>query len=153
MNDEDKIKWILENWGKAKARAKNLEVKAKNLQYSLAAKTSVGGRGSGDGPSEQERHVVNKDEIEFDARALMWNIEAIEESVNSLKEEQRKVVQYFYFDDLTIKQILNRMMPEHEIDSKRTIRRRKQNAIKNLVDRRLTTIYHPLNNILETDNN
>ena len=146
MNDEEKIKWILENWGKAKARAKNLEVKAKNLQYSLAAKTSVGGRGSGDGPSEQERHVGKKDEIEFDARALHWNIEAIEESVSSLPEKQLRTIKGKFLKGITHETIGRRLDPPK---SRRQVFKYQKKALNNLLDRELLAVYETLKNLLE----
>ena len=146
MNDEEKIKWILQNWGKAKARAKNLEVKAKNLQYSLEAKPLVGGRGSGDGPSEQEKHVISKDEIEFDARALMWNIEAIEESVESLPEQQRQAIRGKYLDGLSLTIIGERMSPTK---AKTTVFSMKEKGIYNLSNRGILHCYEALRTLLD----
>lgn len=143
----EKIKWVLKNYGRAKARAKNLKVAAKNMEYSLQAKTAVGGgRGNGRAPSEQEKYMDNQTEMLEEADCLAWNVEAIEEAVKNLPEKERQAIEGKYFEELSYKVIGRRMEPQM---CKASVKNKRKDGVERLKGWGLVMIYKPLYNLLE----
>ena len=146
MTEKDKIKWILKNYTRAKAVGRNLKAASKNLEYSLQAKTAVGGANAGGkSPSEQEQHLDRKSELKTDAQIIQENIDAIETSVESLSRQQRTAVRCYYFEELTIPQTAREIEPTV---CERTVQNKLKNAVECLAEREMTATYEVLMELL-----
>ena len=146
MTEKDKVKWILKNYTRAKAVSRNLKAASKNIEYSLQAKTAVGGSNSGGkSPSEQEKHLDRKSELKTDAEIIKENVDAIEASVESLSRQQRTAVRCYYFDDLTIPQTAREIEPTV---CERTAQNKLEVAVENLAERRLADTFEILMELL-----
>ena len=146
MTEKEKVKWILKNYTRAKAVGRNLKAASKNIEYSLQAKTAVGGANAGGkSPSEQEKHLDRKSELKTDAEIIQENVDAIEASVESLSRQQRTAVRCYYFDDLTIPQTAREIEPTV---CERTVQNKLKNAVECLAERGMTATYEVLMELL-----
>ena len=146
MTEKEKVKWILKNYTRAKAVGRNLKAASKNIEYSLQAKTAVGGSNSGGkSPSEQEKHLDRKSELITDAEIIQENVDAIEANVESLGRQERTAVRCYYFDDLTIPQTAKEIQPSV---CERTAQNKLEIAVEKLVEWRLADSYKVLSELL-----
>ena len=145
MNNKEKVKYILSNYRKARAKGHNLIIASKS-EYSIQAKTAVGGGGqTGRSDSEQEKYISRKEDDREKGQALLELSESVRLSVESLPQKERIVVELKHFEKLT----------ENEISRKdkinrtaRQVRRIERNAIELLSDYGLSMIYEEIKEIL-----
>ena len=145
MNNKEKVKYILNNFRKAKAKGRNL-VESSKKEYSLQAKVSVrGGRQPGRSDSEQEKYISKKEENKEKGESLIELSESIDFSVKSLPQRKRIIIRLKYFEELTEKEIgkiekINR--------TPRQVRRIEEDALELLAEYGLQMIYQQLEKLL-----
>ena len=144
----EKVRWMLENKGKAKSRGQILIAKAKEMQYTTNAKVAVGGSGQGGkSDSEQERHLLDKADAMETGERLSRIAKAIETDVRELSKAKRTIIiQKTIFDGLTDKLARTRLESKPHPNTVRRIRNR---AIDELIDSGLLTLYDDLKQLLE----
>ena len=145
MDNKEKVKYILSNYRKARAKGHNL-IMASKSEYSIQAKTAVGGGGqTGRSDSEQERHISRKEEDREKGQALLELSQSINLSVESLPQRERIVVELKHFEEITEKKI-----SRHEKINRtaRQVRSIEANAIDLLIDYGLTMIYDEFKELL-----
>lgn len=142
---KEKIEYILNNYGRAKAKGCNLKTTSNNMQFSLRAKVAVGGKGDGSkSNSDQEKYLDKKEEYKEKGEILLENVKSIKESVESLPKRQRLVIKLKYFEGLEY-HLIGAKVDRDE----RTVKRIKKDATKALVEGKLYMIYPQFKKILE----
>ena len=146
MKNKEKVKYILNNCRKARAKGHNLIIASK-AEYSTKAKTTVGGNNNlGKSDSEQEKHIIKKEKMKEDGQALLELSEAVSLSVNSLPQRQRITIKLRYFEDLKPIEIGEKeKVDRHE----RTVERFEAEALDKLIDWGVCMIYDDLKNLLK----
>ena len=145
MDNKEKVKYILSNYRKARAKGHNLIIASKS-EYSLQAKVAVGGtQQSGRSDSEQEKYISMKEEDREEGQALLELSQSINLSVESLPQRERIIVELKHFEELTEKKI-----SRHEKINRtaRQVRSIEANAIDLLIDYGLTMIYDEFKELL-----
>ena len=144
----EKVRWMLENKGKAKSRGQILIAKAKEMQYTTNAKVAVGGSGQGGkSDSEQERHLLDKADAMETGKRLDGIAKAIETDVRELKNKNRTIViQKGIFDGLPDRLVRKRLEDKPHVNTVMRIRNR---AINELIDIGLLALHDDMKKILE----
>ena len=145
MDNKEKVKYILSNYRKARAKGHNLIIASKS-EYSLQAKVAVGGtQQSGKSDSEQEKYISRKEEDREKGQALLELSQSINLSIESLPQRERIVVELKHFEELTEKKI-----SRHEKINRtaRQVRNIESNAVDLLVEYGLPMIYDEFKQLL-----
>lgn len=140
MDKKDKVEQILNNYNQLKGKKISLE-------YDLKLDTDLGaieydGRIQGKGgvpASSVEQEVVRCVDSQKNRSKLKLyehTIERIESTLDNLNKEERKVIEWLYFDGLTRDEASAEMFQEFEKGSLPTVDRRKRTALNKLVSMR-----------------
>lgn len=140
MNNKDKVELILDNYNELKGKKISLEYDMK-LNTDLAA-MDYNSMPSGEGgvpSSVAEEEVIRfcKEQCNSGNQSKLklykHTIERIESTLDNLNYEERKVIEWLYFDGLTRDEASAEMFQEFGKGSLPTIDRRKRTALNKLV--------------------
>ena len=145
MDKIEKVKTILNNYNELQGKKISLEYMLeldcdlKALDYNGLS----GGQGGVPGSEVEQRivdHCMSEEELKAKLKLYDITINRINKTLSSLTEEERKVIQWLFFDRMTREEAAGEMYDEFKKSSVRTVDRRRDSAIRKLITMRFYEI-------------